>query len=115
LRLQIRDHIKERTDLRKVTRSTKDDKQHSCRGLNFFMKDDLDFMPAILHGEYTISGFSNCLLQQHLPGWSSQKIGRMLRRFRVLRLIKRAGKSYKNYLAARGRKTIVAALDVPTF
>lgn len=109
---QWRDHTKERTDLRKVTRSTKDDKQHSYRGLNFFMKSDLDFMLAILQGEYTISGFSNRLLQQHLPGWSSQKIGRMLKRFRVLRLIKRAGNSYKYYLAARGRKTIVAALQL---
>lgn len=109
---QWRDHTKERTDLRKVTRSTKDDKQHSYRGLNFFLKDDLDFMLAILRGEYTISGFSNRNLQRHLPGWSSQKIGRMLKRFRVLRLIKRAGRSYKYYLASRGRKTLVAALQL---
>ena len=109
---QWRDHTKERTDLRKVTRSTKDNKQHSYRGLNFFLKDDLDFMLAILRGEYAVNGFSNRLLREHLPGWSSQKVGRMLKRFRVLRLIKRAGNTYKYYLAARGRKTVIAALQI---
>ena len=109
---QWRDHTKERTDLSKVTRSTKDGKQNSYRGLNFFMKDDLEFMLAIMRGEHAIAGFSNRMLQRHLPGWSSQKIGRMLKRFRVLRLIKRVGKTYKYYLAVLGRKTIVAALQL---
>lgn len=109
---QWRDHTKERTDLSKVTRSTKDGKQNSYRGLNFFMKDDLEFMLAIMRGEHAIAGFSNRMLQQHLPGWSSQKIGRMLKRFRVLRLIKRVGRTYKYYLAVLGRKTIVAALQL---
>ena len=109
---QWRHHTKERTDLRKVTQSTRDEKQHSYRGLNFFMKDDLEFMLAIMKGEYCVSGFSNRLLQKHLPGWSPQKIGRMLKRFRVLRLIKRAGRTYKYYLATLGRKTMVAALQL---
>ncbi len=109
---QWRDHTKQRTDLRKVVRSTKDDKQRSYRGLNFFMKDDLEFMLAIMRAEYSLTGFSNRVLQRQLPGWSSQKIGRMLKRFRVLRLIKRAGKTYKYYLAALGRKTMVAALQI---
>jgi hypothetical protein len=109
---QWRDHTKERTDLSKVTRSTKDERQNSYRGLNFFMKDDLEFMLAIMRGEHAIAGFSNRMLQRHLPGWSSQKIGRMLKRFRVLRLIKRGGRTYKYYLAVLGRKTIVAALQL---
>jgi hypothetical protein len=36
----------------------------------------------------------------------------MLKRFRVLRLIKRVGRTYKYYLAVLGRKTIVAALQL---
>ena len=50
-------------------------------------------MLAILRGEYQIAGFSNRTLQPYLEGWSSQKIGRILKRFRVLRLIKRVGRT----------------------
>ena len=55
-------------------------------------------MLAILCGEYLIAGFSNRALQPHLAGWNPQKIGRVLKRFRVLRLIKRVGRTYKYYL-----------------
>lgn len=109
---QWRDHRKERTDLRRITCSVKDDKQRSYRGLNFFLNDDLSFMLATLHGEYQIAGFSNRTLQPHLPGWSSQKIGRVLKRFRVLRLIKRVGRTYKYYLSSLGKKVLVAALQL---
>jgi len=90
---QWRDHTGERTDLRKITVSVKDDKQRSYRGINFFQHDDLCFMLAILRGEYQIAGFSNRSLQPHLSGWNPQKIGRVLKRFRVLRLIKRVGRA----------------------
>ncbi len=109
---QWRDHSKERTDLRKITCSIKDDRQRSYRGVNFFLKDDLAFMLAILRGENQIAGFSNRNLQPHLPGWSSQKIGRVLKRFRVLRLIKRVGRTYKYYLSELGKKVLIAALQL---
>jgi len=109
---QWRDHSRERTDLRKVTNSVKDDKQRSYRGVNFFLHDDLSFMLSILRGEYQIAGFSNRALQSHLTGWSPQKIGRVLKRFRVLRLIKRVGRTYKYYLSSLGKKVIVAALQL---
>lgn len=109
---QWRDHSRERADLRKVTRSVKDNKQRSYRGLNFFRQDDLQFMLAIIRGEHLINGFTNRALQALLPGWSPQKIGRMLTRFRVLRLIKRIGKTYKYYLAQLGKRTLVAALQL---
>ena len=35
-------------DLCKVARLTKDEKKHSCRGLEFSMEEDLDFMLAIM-------------------------------------------------------------------
>ena len=88
---QWRDHSGERTDLRKITSSVKDDKQRSYRGVNFFQSDDMSFMLAILRGEYQIAGFTNRALQSHLAEWNSQKIGRVLKRFRVLRLIRVSG------------------------
>jgi len=109
---QWRDHRGERTDLRKVTRSVKDDKQRSYRGVNFFHEDDLPFMLAIAQAEGCVSGFSNRMLRRKLPGWSPQKIGRMLRRFKMLKLIKRAGNTYKYYLAKLGEKTIAATLQI---
>ena len=77
--------------------------------MNFFLNDDLSFMLAILRGEYQIAGFSNRALQSHLAGWNPQKIGRVLKRFRVLRLIKRVGRTYKYYLSSLGKKILVAA------
>ena len=109
---QWRDHSRERTDLRKITCSVKDDKQRSYRGVNFFQSEDLSFMLAILRGEYQIAGFTNRALQAHLAEWNSQKIGRVLKRFRVLRLIKRVGRTYKYYLSSLGKKVLVAALQL---
>jgi len=109
---QWRDHSRERTDLRKITSSVKDDKQRSYRGVNFFQSDDLSFMLAILRGEYQIAGFTNRALQAHLAEWNSQRVGRVLKRFRVLRLIKRVGRTYKYYLSSLGKKVLVAALQL---
>jgi hypothetical protein len=109
---QWRDHSRERTDLRKITDSVKDDKHRSYRGVNFFQSNDLSFLLAIMRGEYQISGFTNRSLQPHLAGWNSQKIGRVLKRFRVLRLIKRVGRTYKYYLSSMGKKVLVAALQL---
>jgi hypothetical protein len=69
-------------------------------------------MLAILRGEYQIAGFTNRALRPHLAGWNSQKIGRVLKRFRVLRLIKRVGRTYKYYLSSLGKKVLVAALQL---
>lgn len=109
---QWRDHSRERTDLRKVTCSVKDEHQRSYRGINFFRQDDLCFMHAILRGEHCIAGFTNRSLQSFLPEWSAQKIGRTLKRFRMLGLIKRVGGTYKYYLASLGKKVTVAALQI---
>ena len=80
--------------------------------MNFFLHGDLSFMLAILRGEYQIAGFSNRALQSHLTKWFPQKIGRILKRLRVLRLIKRVGCTYKYYLSSLGKKIIVAALQL---
>ena len=109
---QWKDHTRERSDLDRVTKSVKDEKERSYRGLNFFHSYDLRFIQAILRGENEIYGVSNRMLQKNLPGWSSNKIGRVLKRFRVLKLIKRVGRTYKYYLTELGKRTLVAALQL---
>ena len=109
---QWRDHSRERTDLRKITDSVMDDRQRSYRGVNFFQSDGLGFMLAIMRGEYQIAGFTNRSLQQHLVGWNPQRIGRVLKRFRVLRPIKRVGRTYKYYLSSFGKRVRAAALQL---
>jgi len=41
-----------------------------------------------------------------------KNIAGVLKRFRVLRLIKRVGRTYKYYLSSLGKKVLVAALQL---
>jgi len=59
-----------------------------------------------------IAGVRNRLLQTHLPGWSAQKIGRTLRRFRVPGLLKRVAGTTKYYLTKLGTHALIAALPL---
>ena len=85
---QWRDRTRERHALGEVTTSRRDEKDRSVRGGNFFRDDDLQFLRALQRGEHQIQGVRNRTLQPHLPGWKPSRIGRALRRFRVLKLIK---------------------------
>lgn len=102
------DRTKERHDLCAVSAPARDDKQRSYRGLNFFHKEDLQFLQALVRGEHQISGLRNRTLQAHLPGWKPQKIGRTLRRFRELKLLKPVAGTRKYYLTHRGLSVLVA-------
>jgi hypothetical protein len=102
------DRTKERHDLCAVSASARDDKQRSYRGLNFFHREDLLFLQALVRGEHQISGLRNRTLQAHLPGWKPQKIGRTLRRFRELKLLKPVKGTRKYYLTHRGLSVLVA-------
>lgn len=105
---EFKDHTKGRHDVDRITRSKRDDKDRSYRGINFFKTEDHLFMLALLRGEYQLQAISNSRLQPHLPGWSASKIGRWIKRMRILGLLKRAGKTYSYYLTALGRKALVA-------
>lgn len=107
-----RDHTKERTNLNHISHSVRDDKQRSYRGINLFQSVDSMFVQAILDGAFTLHGFTNKLLQKLLPGWSSNKICRMLKRFRIFKLIKRVKKSHRYYLSTLGKGVLVAALQL---
>jgi len=106
------DRTRERHVLREITASRRDEKQRSVRGVNFFRDEDLQFLRALQRGEHHLAGLRNRTLQPHLPGWTPAKIGRTLRRFRVLRLIKPVTGTRKYYPTPRGESLIVAGLQL---
>jgi hypothetical protein len=109
---QWRDQTQERQELRALTASRRDERQRSVRGVNFFRDDDLLFLRALERGEHHIHGLRNRTLQPHLPGWSPAKIGRTLRRLRVLKVLKRVHGTRKYYPTARGQRLIAAGLQL---
>lgn len=106
---QWHDRTKERHDLRAITASVRDDKDHSHRGINFFREEDVAFMQALQRGEHHIRGLRNRGVQQHLPQWSAAKIGRALRRFRAHGLLKKVAGTHKYYLTRTGSSSLIAA------
>jgi hypothetical protein len=109
---QWEDQTKQRQALHEITQSQRDEKDRSVRGLNFFRSDDLEFLTALQRGEHQIQGVRNRTLQPQLPGWSPAKIGRTLRRFHCLNLIKRVQGTRKYYPTARGERLIVTGLQL---
>ncbi len=106
------DRTSERHDLRAVTASVRDENERSHRGVNFFKEEDLEFIVAISRGEHQIGGRRNRALQPHLPGWKPAKIGRVLRRFRALGLIKKVANTTKYYLTKLGKDVLIAGLQL---
>ena len=109
---QWRDHTEARHDLRAVTASCRDEKARPVRGVNFFREDDLLLLQALQRGEYQIQGLRNRHLQEHLPGWNPSKLGRNLRRLRVLKILKRVPGTRKYYPTPRGEKVIAVGLQL---
>lgn len=106
------DRTGERHALGEVTASRRDEKDRSVRGVNFFRADDLQFLRALQRGEHQIQGVRNRTLQPHLPDWKPARIGRTLRRFRVLKLIKPVAGTRKYYPTARGESLVIAGLQL---
>lgn len=79
------------------------------RGFNLFHGDDLDLFPAVVRGEFAISGLRNRDLQQRL-GRSAGQVSRLLKRLRLHGLLKKIGRTYKYYLTHLGQTIIAAAL-----
>ena len=109
---QWRDRTRERYALGEVTVSQRDGKDRSVGSVNFFREDDLQFLCALQRGEHQIQGVRNRTLQPHLPDWKPARIGRTLRRFRVLKLIKPVVGTRKYYPTARGESLIIAGLQL---
>ncbi len=79
----------------------RDEKNLSHRDVNFIHDDDLRLLQALLRGVHQIGGLRNRTLQARLPGWRSAKIGRTLRRFRTLGLLKATAGTRQYYLTKR--------------
>jgi predicted transcriptional regulator len=99
-----------RKKLEKITGS-RTENNRTYKGFNFFNKDDLILLLAILRGEYNIYGFRNKNIRQHL-GVSAAKISRIIKRLRVHGLIKKAASAYKYYLTKLGKETIIMSQKI---
>jgi predicted transcriptional regulator len=99
-----------RKRLQHVTES-KTENNRRYKGFNFFKKDDLCILLAILRGEFNISGFRNKNIQKML-GFNGAKISRLIKRLRVHGLIKKASDSYKYYLTKLGKETIIMSQKI---
>jgi hypothetical protein len=82
------------------------------KGFNLLSEEDSSLFRTLASGEFTINGFSNRTLRQHLPTLNSGQVTRLLKRLHVHGLIKRVGKHYRYYLADLGRRTITLALKL---
>ena len=83
------------------------------KGFNFFSAHDQRVLEVLLRGEHTIHGLRNKDLRRRLH-FDASKVSRLLKRLRVHGLIKRIGRTYKYYLTALGRRTILAGLHIRT-
>jgi DNA-binding MarR family transcriptional regulator len=99
-----------RKRLERVTESKTENKR-TYKGFNFFHKDDLSILLAILRGEFNINGFRNKNIKKIL-GFSSAKVSRLIKRLRVHGLIKKATDSYKYYLTKLGKETIIMSQKI---
>ena len=90
---------------------SKTENNRNYKGFNFFNKDDLTVLLAILHGEFNINGFRNKNIQKLLK-FGSAKISRLIKRLRVHGLIKKAADSYKYYLTKLGKETIIMSQKI---
>ena len=91
---------------------TKVDNGHRYKGFNLFSEKDTLLFRTLLHGEFTVSGFTNKDLRSHLPGQNSGQITRLLKRLRVHGIIKKVSRHYKYYLTEFGRQIAALALKL---
>jgi hypothetical protein len=97
--------------LHKITRTVHEEAR-SYRGFNFFDQDDQALFLALARGEFTISGVQNKTLRALFPQFSSAQMSRILLRFRLHGLTKKASHSYKYYLTALGKQVIALGLKL---
>jgi hypothetical protein len=93
----------------------KPDGNRSCKGLNFFDRNDQALLRAVQRPEFNIHGLARCDLLRLLPALLPSTLSRQLRRLRVLGLLKRAANTYRYYLTRSGRLVIAACERLSTF
>jgi hypothetical protein len=97
--------------LSKISDSVKE-REHRYRGFNFFDDEDQTLFEVLCRGEYFIQGFRNRALREHLGGFRSSQVSRLLKRLRLHGIIKKVGKTYKYYLTEFGRHVALAGLTL---
>jgi hypothetical protein len=99
-----------RKELGKVTQKVEDASGRSHRGINFFLKEDLEIVLAVLRPEHLISGVSARLLRRLLPDWKGSRVSRAIRRLREHGLLKKIAGMFKYYVTQAGAKVFIAAM-----
>ena len=85
---------------------------HRYQGFNLLAEEDASLFRLLLHGEFTIAGFTNKALRQWLPDKTSAQVSHLLKRLRVHQLIKKVGQRYKYYLTDFGRHVATMVLKL---
>ena len=85
---------------------------HRYKGFNLLAEGDASVFRLLLHGEFTITGFTNKALRPWLPDQTSAQVSYLLKRLRVHKLIKKVGQRYKYYLTDFGRHVATMALKL---
>jgi len=65
-----------------------------------------------VRGEFNLRGFQVRDLRHLLPHLTGSQISRMIKRFRMHRLLKKVRGTYRYYLTRAGRRVIAAALQL---
>ena len=86
--------------------------ERSYKGFNLFDDGDQLLFEALASGEFTISGFQNKHLRCKLPGETSARISRTIKRLHVHGLLRKIGHTYKYYLTKFGSEVISMGLKL---
>jgi len=85
---------------------------HGYKGFNLLAESDAAFLRLLLRGEFAIHGFTCRDLRPLLPNKTAGQLGRLIKRLRVHRLIKKIGRTYKYYLTKIGAAVAVMAVKL---
>jgi hypothetical protein len=108
---QIEDRSHGQRRLERLTESVEENGR-KYKGFNIFDKDDERTLMAAIRGEFNIYGFRSRDLAKHIPEKSPSQITRILKRLKLHKLIKRAGKTFKYYLTTLGKAVILNAQKI---
>lgn len=103
-----------RTGQRNLNKITSRVKEHnrSYRGINFFNRDDLEFVNVLNKGEFCIVGISNKEIRQFLDKKSTSQISRLLKNLRLHGIIKKVPHKYRYHITQLGRAVINAGIEI---
>lgn len=86
------------------------DRDRPYKGFNLFFGADQRLFETLARGEFTIAGFRNKDLRTHLPGTTTAKLSRCLKRLRLHGIIKQVPRTFKYYMTDLGRRIVIGAL-----